>query len=49
MHITERKVAIALSGVHSIITEKLAQAGEAGGVHAHPLSIYVSTITYNKL
>jgi hypothetical protein len=29
-----------LSGVHSIMTEKLAQAGEGGGgvVHAHPLS-----------
>ena len=26
--------------------EKLAQAGEGGGVHAHPLSL-IFTITYN--
>ncbi len=29
-----------LSGVHSIMMEKLAQAGEDRGVHAHPLSLY---------
>jgi hypothetical protein len=28
-----------LSGLHSIMRVKLAQAGEGGGVHAHPLSL----------
>jgi hypothetical protein len=30
-----------LSGVHSIVRVKLAQAGEGGGVHAHPLSLHL--------
>jgi hypothetical protein len=37
-----------LSGVHSIMMEKLAQAGEGGGVHAHPPprpTFTISTIT----
>ncbi len=34
-----------LSGVHFIKMEILAQAGERGGVHAHPL-FTISTITY---
>jgi hypothetical protein len=29
------------SGVHSIIMEKLAQAGEGWGVHAHPYKVVV--------
>jgi hypothetical protein len=33
-----------LSGVHSIMIEKLAQAVEGGGVHAQSLSLF--TITY---
>jgi hypothetical protein len=37
-----------LSGVHSIMMENSAMAGEGGGVHAHLLSFYctVFTITY---
>jgi hypothetical protein len=34
-----------LSGVHSIMMEKLAQAGVCGGVHAHPLSLYLPSRT----
>ena len=36
-----------LSGVHSIMMEKLAQAGEGGGggVHAHPPSLYLPSRT----
>ncbi len=34
-----------LSGVHSIMMEKLTQAGEGGGVHAHPLSLYLPSRT----
>ncbi len=35
-----------LSGVHSIMMEKSAQLGEGGrGVHAHPLSLYLSSCT----
>jgi hypothetical protein len=26
--------------------EKIAQPGEGGGVHAHPISLHISTITY---
>ncbi len=38
-HITEQQKL--LSGVHSIMRVKLAQAGEGGGVHAHPLSLHL--------
>jgi hypothetical protein len=32
------------NGVHSIMMEKLAQASEdGGGVHAHPLSLYLTS------
>jgi hypothetical protein len=34
-----------LSGGHSIMLEKLAQAGEVGGVHAHP-PFTIFTIMY---
>jgi hypothetical protein len=34
-----------LSGVHSIMMEKLAQPGYAEGVHAHPLSLYLPSRT----
>jgi hypothetical protein len=34
-----------VSGVHSIMMEKLAQVGEVGGVHAHPLSLYLPSRT----
>ncbi len=33
-----------LSGVHSVMMEKLSQPGE-GGVHAHPLSLYLPSRT----
>jgi hypothetical protein len=36
---------VAIAGVHSIMMEKSAQAGE-GVVHAHPLSLHVITIKY---
>jgi hypothetical protein len=35
-----------LSRVHSVMMEKLAQVGEGGGVHALPLLLYISIITY---
>jgi hypothetical protein len=35
-----------LSGVHSIMVEKLAQPGEGGGVHARPLSLYLPQSKY---
>jgi hypothetical protein len=38
-----------LSGVHSIIMEKLAQAGEEGGGGARPPPFTISTITYVQI
>ncbi len=35
-----------LSGVQSIMMEKLAQAGKGGGLHACPSPFTISTITY---
>ncbi len=34
-----------LSGVHSVMMEKLSQAGEGAGVHAHPLLLYLLSRT----
>ncbi len=34
-----------ISGLHSIMMEKLSQAGEGGGVHALPLSLYLPSRT----
>jgi hypothetical protein len=34
-----------LSGVHSIMMEKLAQAGKGAGGHAHPLLLYLPSHT----
>jgi hypothetical protein len=34
-----------LSGVHSVMLEKLAHAGEGGGMHFHPLSVYLPSLT----
>jgi hypothetical protein len=34
-----------LSGVHSIIMEKSGQPGERGVVYAHPLSLYLTSLT----